>query len=213
MSVSIYVCACTSVNVCTHLTSHFISPVEPYITIWQTWPPQSGVKHESFRKSCSKQIRTVSDWHPQVPLISVVTCVRLTLSLLSENESVLSFFQQLIWNSTLQLWQQISWMKPCKQHPLVTDRQTHQTADSAPHTHLKVWIAEVDLHRMRQTVLIPADRVRFRRKLTHLYEVLQMFLQDRNSSNQHQKHTQCYKRSFVAFSPRLFALTVLHSII
>ncbi len=121
VSVSLSVCVC--VCVFTHLTSHFISPVEPYITMWQTWPPQSGVKHESFRKSCSKKKNNERLCHAQVSLIRSVMRVPLTLSFLSENESVFSFFQQLIWNSTLQLWEQISWMKPCKQHTLVTDRQ------------------------------------------------------------------------------------------
>lgn len=51
--------------------------------------------------------------------------------------------------------------------------------------HLKVWIAEVDLDGVSEAVLMPTHRVCFRRKLTHFYKLLQMFLQDGESSDQH----------------------------
>lgn len=155
--------------------------------MWQIWPLQSGVKQESFRKSCSQREKRMSVSALFRSSYKWVTSVHLTLSFLSENKSVLSFFQQLIWNSTLQLWQHVSWMKPCK-HRYSDSRCRFSSFLNNHDAHLKVWIAEVDLDGVSEAVLMPTHRVCFRRKLTHFYKLLQMFLQNRESSDQHLKH-------------------------
>lgn len=155
--------------------------------MWQIWPSQSGVKHWSCRKSCHTKTNAAITllYSSQGSHKASVWSVCLTLSLLSVNERLLSFFQQVIWNSTLHFWQQISWIKPCKHIIIIPTALLDSYYLSRRVNHLKVWITEVDLKRMGQTVWMTADSIRFRWKRARVYKVLQTFLRERKVWGEH----------------------------